>query len=250
MSETLEKYGTTAMQLPPEVLASVVLNGDVSKLDAKQKIQYYVELCNRVGIDPATQPFKLLKLNGKEIFYADKGATQQLSQLHKISHEIVKRERVEDVYIVTVRAKLEDGRYTDEDGAVKIGGMSGDNLANALMKATTKAKRRSVLALTGLGMLDESEIETIPNAQTIELPKADTPAIKDVVEKPKEEKKEKRSDWYYSFRDSFESAKTMEEINSTIENIKPHRDEMAKDEISDLLKHHAKAVKRIGKESK
>lgn len=163
----------TAMQLSSEVMSSVVLNGDVSKLKPEQKVAFYIELCKRVGIDPATQPFKLLKLNGKELFYADKSATQQLSKLHNISHEIVKRERVEDVYVVTVRATM-NGRYTDEDGAVTIGNSKGDALANALMKATTKAKRRAVLALTGLGMLDESEIETIPNAVPVELHKTDT----------------------------------------------------------------------------
>lgn len=169
----------TAMQLSSEVMSSVVLNGDVSKLKPEQKVSFYIELCKRVGIDPATQPFKLLKLNGKELFYADKSATQQLSKLHNISHEIVKRERVEDVYVVTVRATM-NGRYTDEDGAVTIGNIKGDALANALMKATTKAKRRAVLALTGLGMLDESEIETIPNAVTVELHKTDT-SVKDAV---------------------------------------------------------------------
>ncbi len=169
----------TGMQLSGEVMSSVVLNGDVSKLKPEQKVSFYIELCKRVGIDPATQPFKLLKLNGKEIFYADKSATQQLSKLHNISHEIVKRERVEDVYVVTVRA-TSNGRYTDEDGAVTIGNAKGDALANALMKATTKAKRRAVLALMGLGMLDESEIETIPNAVTVEMHKTDT-SVNDAV---------------------------------------------------------------------
>jgi hypothetical protein len=88
---------------------------------------------------------------------------------------------VKDVYVVTVRAKLADGRYTDEDGAVTIGNSTGDNLANGLMKATTKAKRRAVLALLGLGMMDESEIDTIPNAIKEEMPKAEVPSVQDAV---------------------------------------------------------------------
>ena len=58
------------------------------------------------------------------------------------------------------------------------------------MKASTKAKRRAVLALLGLGMLDETEIETIPNAKkidTLQPPKAklaeDTCEIALVTEK-------------------------------------------------------------------
>jgi hypothetical protein len=191
-------------QLSQEVLSSLVLNGDVSKLNATQKMQVYGELCRRVGIDSSTQPFKLLKLNGKEVFYADKGATQQLSQKHNISHEIVKRERVEDVYVVTVRAKLPDGRFTDEDGAVTIGSDKGDKLANSLMKATTKAKRRAVLALLGLGMMDESEIETIPNAVPVEMHKVETPSVQDAV--VVEEKNDKqRSQEYYISRDGLDA---------------------------------------------
>ena len=34
-------------------------------------------------------------------------------------------------------------------------------LANAIMKAETKAKRRVTLSICGLGMLDETELETI-----------------------------------------------------------------------------------------
>jgi hypothetical protein len=37
-------------------------------------------------------------------------------------------------------------------------------MANALMKAETKAKRRVTLSICGLGMLDESEVESIPGA--------------------------------------------------------------------------------------
>ena len=50
-------------------------------------------------------------------------------------------------------------------GAVDIKGLAGEKLANALMKATTKAIRRTVLAHCGLGMLDETELETIPSSQ-------------------------------------------------------------------------------------
>jgi hypothetical protein len=41
----------------------------------------------------------------------------------------------------------------------------GDVLANALMKAETKAKRRVTLSLAGLGWLDETELDTIPGVR-------------------------------------------------------------------------------------
>jgi hypothetical protein len=50
-------------------------------------------------------------------------------------------------------------------GAVNINGLRGEALANALMKAETKAKRRATLSLCGLGMLDETEVSDIPADQ-------------------------------------------------------------------------------------
>jgi hypothetical protein len=69
------------------------------------------------------------------------------------------------VYLVSVRCTGKDGRSSENQGAVDISGLSGEKLANALMKATTKAIRRTVLAHCGLGMLDETELDTIPTNQ-------------------------------------------------------------------------------------
>lgn len=153
--------------LDPNILSSLILRGDISGLDTKQRVLYVTNLCQRIGLDPLTQPFKILKLQGKEVLYADKGCAQQLCKIYEISTEITKKERIEDIYVVTVRATGKNGRFTDEDGAVTIGQNKGDTLANAMMKCITKAKRRAVLAYCGLGMLDDTEIETIPNAKTL-----------------------------------------------------------------------------------
>lgn len=150
-----------------EIVSNLVLKGDLSGLNAEQKVQYYKMFCERLGLDPLTQPFKLLRLNGREILYCDRSGAQQLNKLHNVSHEIKTRETTSDLYIVTCRASLPDGRFTESVGAVNVKGLSGDNLANALMKGETKAKRRATLDLLGLGLLDETETETIPHAIAI-----------------------------------------------------------------------------------
>lgn len=160
--ETLEK-------IESEIVASLVMNGDISKLTQPQKLQYYKGYCDRLGLDPLTQPFKILKLQGKEILYCDRSGGQQLSKLHKVSHEIKSREKMDDLYIVTCRASLPDGRFSESIGAVNIAGLKGDQLANTMMKGETKAKRRATLDLLGLGILDETETQTIPGAQTIDV---------------------------------------------------------------------------------
>lgn len=153
----------------PEIIQTLIINGDLSKLNAQDKVIYYKLFCQRLGLDPLTQPFKILKLNGKEVLYCDRSGAQQLNKKHNVSHEVKSREKVDDLYVVTCRASIGD-RFTDSIGAVTIGGLKGDALANAIMKTETKAKRRATLDLLGLGLLDETETETIPQAHTIDVP--------------------------------------------------------------------------------
>lgn len=151
--------------IDPKIIESIVTRGDLSGLREEQLVGYYNYRCQQVGLDPSAKPFDLLVLSGKKVLYANAGATQQLANLHGLSTQITNRERVEDVYLVSVRCTGKDGRSSENQGAVDIKGLSGEKLANALMKATTKAIRRTVLAHCGLGMLDETELETIPSSQ-------------------------------------------------------------------------------------
>lgn len=154
------------------IISSIVINGDISKLSPQQKVEYYRQFCERLGLDPLSQPFKLLRLNGKEVLYCDRTGAQQLNKLHRVSHEIKARETVSGCYVVTAQASTPDGRKTESIGAVTIDNLRGDALCNAMMKAETKAKRRATLDLLGLGILDETETETILHAQKVEVPAA------------------------------------------------------------------------------
>src|ERR671922_2816822 len=155
--------------LPPEVVEKVVLGGDLSELDAAQRAEYYSAVCRSLGLNPLTKPFEYLTLNGKLRLYALRDCADQLRRLHGISIYIANRERLSDVYVVTARAKDKTGREDESTGAVALGALKGDALANALMKCETKAKRRVTLSLAGLGWLDETELETIPGVQVGEL---------------------------------------------------------------------------------
>ena len=173
-------------QLDPKVIESIVTRGDLSALSEGQLVSYYNYRCGQVGLDPSAKPFDLLVLNGKKVLYANAGATQQLSSVHGLSTAITNRERIESIYCVSARVTGKDGRSTENQGAVDIANLSGEKLANAIMKATTKAIRRTVLAHCGLGMLDETEIETIPGAVASPMPMPVTvpvPAISEVLEK-------------------------------------------------------------------
>ena len=153
------------------LVAQVIINGDLSKLSPKQRVDYYNGYCQRLGLDAFTKPFDLLKLNGREILYCTRAGAQQLNKLHNVSHAITSRELNAEagVYMVTSRACLPDGRCTESIGAVNIQGLKGEAYANAVMKAETKAKRRATLDLLGLGVLDETEVESIANMPKSEM---------------------------------------------------------------------------------
>jgi len=152
--------------IEPSIIASLVTTGDLSRLTPQEKISYYNYRCQQAGLDPAAKPFDLLKLNGKEVLYANASCTQQLCGIHKLSVEITSKEKTDDIYVVCARVKSPDGRVSENMGAVALGSLKGEALANAMLKATTKAIRRTVLAHLGLGMMDETEVETIPGAVT------------------------------------------------------------------------------------
>jgi len=161
------------------IMELVIATGDLAKLTPAQRNGYYQAVCKSLGLNPLTRPFEYIVLNGKLTLYARRDATDQLRARHNVSIDIVSRERLDDVYVVMARATTEDGRSDESIGAVAVGGLKGDALANALMKAETKAKRRATLSLVGLGWLDETEVETVPTAQ----PAAES-AVKE-IEAPK-----------------------------------------------------------------
>jgi hypothetical protein len=153
------------------VMEKVIATGDLEALSPEQRVSYYRAVCDSVGLNWLTQPFQYIKLNGKLTLYATRAATDQIRSLpaRNVSINVVARDRVEDVYLVTARATLPDGRTDESIGAVSIGALKGEALANALMKAETKAKRRVTLSICGLGWLDESEVGSIPNAPLVEV---------------------------------------------------------------------------------
>lgn len=145
------------------IMEAVIAKGDLSKLGPGERAEYYMRTCKSMGLNPLTQPFMYVTLNGKLTLYATRTATDQLRKINGVSLVSVQRDTTpEGVHIVTVRVRDAHGREDEEIGAVNIAGLKGDALANAYMKATTKAKRRATLSISGLGWLDESEIETIP----------------------------------------------------------------------------------------
>lgn len=148
-------------------LEKIVINNDLSELSADQRLAYYQKFCEATGLNWLTRPFQYIVLNGKLTLYATKGATDQLRAIKCISIKSITRTIQNDICITDVTVSTPDGRVESDLGAVSIIGLKGEALANAIMKSATKAKRRATLGVCGLGILDETEVETIPNAQYV-----------------------------------------------------------------------------------
>jgi hypothetical protein len=168
-----------------------LIQGDLSKLNEVDRLKLYNKTCESLGLNPLTKPFEYVELDKKLTLYARKDCTDQLRTIKGISINKLEARFEHNLYIVTAYATDRDGRtdvataavsLTKEDGTWeynnqtnkkffkkngKILQLEGDALANAIMKCETKAKRRVTLSLAGLGFIDESEIETIPDAKVI-----------------------------------------------------------------------------------
>ena len=148
-------------------MEALVVGGDLSKLTPAQRLEVYQARCAAAGLDPRTQPFSYLNLQGKLTLYATKTATDQLVATRKLSVQVTDRRHMVEagLYEVVARVTFPDGRMVEDVGVVSLGNLRGDAAANAIMKAITKAKRRTILSACGLGMLDETEADTIPGAR-------------------------------------------------------------------------------------
>jgi len=151
------------------IIEQVVMQGDLSKLNPEQRVTYYRKVCESSGLNPFTNPFAYIFLNGKLTLYAKKDCTEQLRKIHGVSIDSLDDKLIDDIYIVTAKAKDNKGRIDQAKGAVVIGNLKGEAKANAIMKAETKAKRRVTLSICGMGWTDESEIDSIPNAKPIDV---------------------------------------------------------------------------------
>lgn len=162
MTQALETTNGKAVAPPLEQSISAVEQAlymnDLSKLNPTQRVELVNAICRSTGLNPLTKPLEYVQLQGKLTLYATRACTDQLRQLHGVSITGISREQVGDLYIVTAHAEDRHGRRDESTGVLNTKGLQGEALANAYMKAESKAKRRVTLSICGLGLLDQSEV--------------------------------------------------------------------------------------------
>lgn len=168
-----------AKELTPEELnAKIALTGNLADLSPEQRMRYYERYCQHLGLDPITRPFDLLTTfeeNGaaKTILYANASCSAQLADKREVTYSKPETEYNEKLGLLTIHVQAMMPTNTAgmirscwRRGVSHIEGLKGKRLENAIKKAETQAHRRATLALCGVAMPDESEIEDIPGAHT------------------------------------------------------------------------------------
>ncbi len=141
---------------------------DIDNMNAEERRKYYSDICESLGLNPLTKPFDFIQFpQGGTQLYALRSCTDQLRAINCVSVVSLTTKIESGIQTVTCVVRDKTGREDQDIGAVVIAGLSGDRLANAIMKGVTKAKRRATLSLCGLGWLDESELDTVPAASKV-----------------------------------------------------------------------------------
>lgn len=114
----------------------------------------------------------------KRFPYATRQAAAEISKRLGLSLQQVARNEKPERIEFTYRATNPDGRFVEAVGACALVGgkypMSEDQKANKVMHAQTKASRRAILDFSGLGVLDDSELESMGETSKVDLGALDT----------------------------------------------------------------------------
>src|SRR5690242_5462746 len=105
----------------PETMETVLGTGDLKALTPPQRVEYMLQACKLIGLNPLTRPFRFLNFQGQISMYATKDCADQLRASRKVSLSVVDKTIDRDVMYITVRASTPDGRHDEDIGAVPLG---------------------------------------------------------------------------------------------------------------------------------
>lgn len=168
------------IEVTDEMMEKLLLSGDYSGLSARLQAQFLWILAKKKGLDPMTQPFQFIpNAKGKLILYATKNCALQIKQKHGIvlmkeysgALRLTPQQWDVGVYEVEMKAVNAEGAILAWDiGTAELENLTGRERKDAPMKAWTRAERRTLLKVEGLGIPDESELDFVPSRERQEAP--------------------------------------------------------------------------------
>lgn len=148
----------------PRAAVRAQLYNDWQGVSDDDRLKYTLAICKSLNIPTPLNPFRFIvvktKAGPKTVLYSPNEAAQLIAERNRISTPITNKylDKEQNIYVVEVRASNPSGRHTDNFGAIYVGGMSGPDRANAMMKCVTKAQRRTIFAMTGLSIVDDDQL--------------------------------------------------------------------------------------------
>lgn len=135
---------------------SALFSGNIGALSPLAQDALIDYRCRQLQLDPLTNPLIRVAVKGsnKIILYARKEAAEQLRVAHGVTVTLISEQLTPDFYKVVLNFKHKDGREEPNAGVEALGAAKGEGLANAMLKAWSKALRRGTLAITGAGVSD------------------------------------------------------------------------------------------------
>ena len=170
VAEEAEEKREAPQEAEPEgaLLAKLIdAQGDLGALTPEERLRYYKAVCVKLGLDPTTQPFFVLRTrDGQVRLYLNRGGAEALRRIHGVSIQIVRttmggNPSAPSYYEVVVEAQTPDGRKEQALAVANLRGKRGNDLENAILTAETKAKRRATLSILALGSLALDETEAL-----------------------------------------------------------------------------------------
>ena len=167
MEETsLKKQNESRIDIK-KLLGLFAANGSIQHLANNEKRELLAKICNSLGLNQYIMPFRIYRnMEGHEFIYATKECCAELRHLHNINVLTESHSIIDGMVIASVSGNNKYGRVDHEIGAIDINSLQGQDRANAVMWAMTKAKRRLTLSLAGLGVL--ADVETRDMKEVIE----------------------------------------------------------------------------------
>ncbi len=139
------------------IAQKAAMSGNLRALTSDEQWQYYLAMCDHLGLDPVSRPFDWIDQEGKLSLYPNANCAAQLAQKGEISFPEYATEMIGEVFVYRVRATSNDERELWATGAVPVGRTALET-ARAIKKAETQARRRAVFALGGLALTEAEEM--------------------------------------------------------------------------------------------
>lgn len=172
----MNEMTTYQQKIPASVLNKFLQTGDVISFTDEQKLLIMQMLCEKYGLDPVTRPLDLIKMPqsnntpAREIVYLTANGCELIAAKWKMSFKIKEKGIDKDAGVAyfVLEGRIPETDRSDESTAYvqcvrkniknEPEYFFGTDMANALMKCETKARRRLIKRLTGLDYIDEDDI--------------------------------------------------------------------------------------------